>query len=67
MKTKEELLKIKEEYESLASKLFELSEDEIVEITGGDSIFDLNGNQTLYDKHLYENTVKDPEDFKKKF
>lgn len=35
-KTNEELNKLKEEYETLTSKLKELNEDELMEVTGGD-------------------------------
>lgn len=35
MKTKEELKELKEEYENLTSKLKELSEDELILVTGG--------------------------------
>lgn len=35
MKTKEELEQLKKEYEDLAKKLNELSEDELKEIAGG--------------------------------
>lgn len=35
MKTKEELNEIKEEYEDLKDKLFELTEDEMAFVTGG--------------------------------
>lgn len=35
MKTKEELVKLKEEYESLNKKLEDLSEEELLEVTGG--------------------------------
>lgn len=37
-KTKEELVKLKEECESFNSKLKELSEDEMKEVTGGNDI-----------------------------
>ena len=37
-KTKEELSRLKEEYDSLKSSLKELSEEEIIEVTGGDAI-----------------------------
>lgn len=43
-KTQEELNEIKKEYESLASKLHELTEDEIKEVTGGETNpFDCSG------------------------
>lgn len=35
MKTKEELKELKKEYENLTSKLKELSEDELILVTGG--------------------------------
>ena len=35
MKTKEELNELKKEYENVKSKLSELSEDELKEVTGG--------------------------------
>lgn len=35
-KTKEELNKIKEEYDSLKRKINELSDEELKEVTGGD-------------------------------
>ena len=34
-KTKEELNQLKNEYESLTSKLKELTEDELIQVTGG--------------------------------
>lgn len=40
MKTKEELNELKNECEVLANKLNDLSEDELVLITGGNEIFD---------------------------
>lgn len=40
-KTKEELLALKEEYESLNKKLKELTEDELQEICGGVNIWDI--------------------------
>lgn len=39
MKTQEELKQIKEEYELLANKLHELSEDELKQVIGGGSMF----------------------------
>ena len=38
MKTEEELNGIKEEYENLSRKLSELSEDELLQITGGNGV-----------------------------
>ena len=35
MKTQDELKELKEEYESLTSKLKELTEDELMAVTGG--------------------------------
>ena len=40
MKTKEELNAIKDEFASLKSKLAELSEDELTEVTGGINEYD---------------------------
>ena len=40
-KTKEELNNIKNEYKELADKLQELSEEEILEVTGGVNIWDI--------------------------
>ena len=44
MKTKEELNQLKQEYESLATKLQELTEDELKQVTGGTE----EGNQKWY-------------------
>ena len=41
MKTKEELNELKNEYETLTTKLQELSEDELDEVTGGVNIWDI--------------------------
>lgn len=38
MKTKEELRVLKEEFETLNNKLNELSEDELVEVAGGEGL-----------------------------
>ena len=40
-KTKEELNNIKNEYKELADKLKELSEEEVLEVTGGVNIWDI--------------------------
>ena len=37
MKTKEELAQLKEKYDKLASELTELSENELSEVTGGNT------------------------------
>lgn len=50
MKTKEELEELKEEYETLSTKLLELDEDELKEIIGGT---DLGWDW------LYERTIDD--------
>lgn len=39
MKTKEELDELKKEYDELANKLKELSEEELLEITGGTNTY----------------------------
>lgn len=44
-KTKEELNNIKSEYKELADKLKELSEEEILEVTGGVNIWDISVKQ----------------------
>ena len=57
-KTKEELDELKKEYETLSSKLSELTEEEITQITGG---FDFeikdDGSDKQYDPHFYKNKV----------
>ena len=71
MKTKEELVKLKEEYETLKGKLSELSEDEVQAITGGydsDTTFDIKGGPGQYEQHFYgKDVVTDPKEFLKKF
>lgn len=52
MKTKEELKALKQEYEVLTSKLKELSEDELNEVTGGYD-FVLPDVHRDYDIHIY--------------
>lgn len=53
-KTKEELKKLKLEYETLAAKLQELTEEELKLVTGGiDSQFDIEENEELYNNHIY--------------
>lgn len=44
-KTKEELNNIKNEYKELTDKLKELSEEEILEVTGGVNIWDISVKQ----------------------
>lgn len=41
-KTKEELAKIKQEYEDITSKLNDLNSDELLEVTGGINLINLN-------------------------
>ena len=65
-KSKEELNELKQEYESLASKLSELSKEEIEQIVGGFE-FDVEKKNPDYDINVYENKVEDPEYFKNKF
>lgn len=50
MKTQEELKKLKQEYETLAAKLKELSEEELKQVVGGFTIPEHNPN---YDIHVY--------------
>ena len=40
-KTKEELMELKNEYETLNSKLKALTEEELEEVTGGEQIWDI--------------------------
>lgn len=40
-KTKEELIELKNEYDSLKNKLNELTDDELVEVTGGVTVWDI--------------------------
>ena len=53
MKTKEELNQLKTEYETLTTKLKELTEDELRQVTGGYDPFEKLGlevNQNISDK-----------------
>ena len=52
MKTKEELKKLKEEYEKLNEKLKELSDDELKQVTGGNTS---PWSKTLETAELLEN------------
>ena len=53
-KTKEELIVLKSEYETLTSKLKELSEEELKVVTGGTEFnFDIKENDELYNYHIY--------------
>ena len=64
-KTKEELKELKEEYESLTTKLKELTEEELLLVTGGTNVsFDIKDNEEIYNPHIYPG--RDPE-FKPKF
>lgn len=67
-KTKEELEQLRQEYKALTEKFKELSEDELKEVTGGDSTFVISGqeNDPLYNPHMYKNTVKDKDEFLQK-
>lgn len=56
-KTQEELKQLKQEYESLSNKLKELSDDELKQVTGGGSIFDMPENNTIYEHGFYGNEV----------
>lgn len=59
-KTKQELNELKKEYEKLSLKLKELSSDELKEVTGGESIFDVpdsNKNNNPYAPNFYHNDV----------
>lgn len=54
MKTKEELKELKEEYEALNNKLKELTEDELMLVTGGtESPFNIPENEEIYNPHIY--------------
>lgn len=64
-KTKEELDVLKQEVKNLTTKLKELSEEELKEVIGGDSIFDINENEQLYNNHIYTNKELSKEDFLK--
>lgn len=45
MKTQEELTQLKHEYETLNNKLKDLTEDELKEVTGGNSWSDYYGDE----------------------
>ena len=47
MKTKEELNALKEEAEVVSSKLAELTEDELAQASGGETVSDGNCQQTV--------------------
>ena len=65
MKTKEELKELKDEYETLTTKLKELTEEELTLVTGGaNTSFVINDNERIFNPHLY--TDGDPE-FKPNF
>ena len=58
MKTKEELSALKNEVEALNAKLAELSEEELMLVTGGvenpfDDYFPKPSNDTIYEQHFY--------------
>lgn len=53
MKTKEELDALKEEVEAMNKKLAELTEEELEQVTGGGSIFDIPEHTPDYEIHIY--------------
>ena len=73
MKTKEELNTLKDEFETLNKKLEELSEDELMQVTGGAAIlqnmpkiqddekyvksFNIPDEEKQYDIHIYKNDL----------
>ena len=63
MKTKEELIALKNEIEALGKKLAELSPEELKLVTGGSNPFDIpdapGGGDGNFDIHVYKNGVKD--------
>ena len=72
MKTKEELNTLKEEYETLNSKLRELTEEELRQVTGGtQDPYDVFSKEfvsepgTIYENHVY--TIETEEEAKRKF
>lgn len=65
-KTKQELETLKQEYRSLTAKLQELSEDELMLVTGGFD-FEVPGGENQYEIHVYGGKVADEEDFTAKF
>ena len=63
MKTKEELIALKEEVEALNKKLHELSEDELKLVVGGTDVeFFIDDKSSDKEFHIYEGTVE--KDFK---
>ena len=65
MKTKEELNALKEEYQSLTTKLRELTDDELKIVTGGVN-FDVPEYSKQKEFHIYENSDSPNEPFKQK-
>ena len=67
--TNEELNKLKDEYKSLKGKLDELSEDEIVQVTGGTNFNIPDKNNPNYEMSIYpdNNPDKARDTFDKKF
>lgn len=66
-KTQEELNALKQEVKELKTKLSELSEEELKEVTGGsDTQFIIKDNDNIYDPHFYPNPDPSKEDFKNK-
>lgn len=66
-KTKEELNKLKVEYETLTAKLKELSDDELKLVTGGDNSFVVKEGDDIKNFHIYDGKVEDADFFKHKF
>ena len=52
MKTKEELNAIREEVETLNNKLKELTEEELAQVTGGDTLCNSGEKDTNWDKYV---------------
>ena len=53
MKTKEELTVLREEFAALREKLAELTEEELTQVTGGESPFDTPKHTPDYEIHIY--------------
>ena len=53
MKTKEELNALKEEVEALSKKLRELTEEELKQVTGGETIFTPPKHDPNYEFKIY--------------
>lgn len=67
MKTQEELKALKEEYRTLKTKLQELTDEELKQVTGGFEFpvpgFDIPGGEKQYDIHIYGTSDPGKTDF----